>query len=200
MYSSLSTNGPVKWNHNQETTFFQHASPFEPAYDGRSTTTLAERTRELYLQYLWLPEVRVFFSAPRESHAYLYQSTMPLGQLVKMIQLLARQHSASSSSSSSSSSDIMHPLHPALDDILLTGSWCTYKYQERLLPSVVVAAATGAASHAPQGSSDLEVSIMLFVLEHHALCEEDQDQQQQQRACCSLDDQKRWLSGIEKRE
>ena len=97
----------------------------------------------------------------------------------------------------------MHPLHPALDDILLTGNWCTYKYQERLLPSVVVAAATGAASHAPQGSSDLEVSIMLFVLEHHALCEEDQDQDHhhhQQRACCSLDDQKRWLSGIEKRE
>ena len=61
MYSSLSTNGPVKWNHNQESTLFQHASPFEPAYDGRSTATLAERMRELYLQFLWLPEVRVFF-------------------------------------------------------------------------------------------------------------------------------------------
>jgi hypothetical protein len=57
MYSSLSTNGPVKWNHNQESTLFQHASPFDPAYDGRSTETLTDRTRELYLQFLWLPEV-----------------------------------------------------------------------------------------------------------------------------------------------
>ena len=64
MYSSLSTSGPIKWNHNQESTLFQHASPFEPAYDGRSTATLAERARELYMQFLWLPEVRVFFSPP----------------------------------------------------------------------------------------------------------------------------------------
>lgn len=58
MYLSLSSSGPVKWNHNQETSLFQDASPFSPAYDGRSTVTLNERMRELYLQFLWLPEVR----------------------------------------------------------------------------------------------------------------------------------------------
>ena len=68
MYSSLSTSGPVKWNQNQESTLFQHPSPFDPAYDGRSTATLAERTRELYLQFLWLPEVRVFCLPARASH------------------------------------------------------------------------------------------------------------------------------------
>ncbi|KAH9169527.1 hypothetical protein EDB89DRAFT_2072928 [Lactarius sanguifluus] len=176
MYASLSTSGPVKWNHNQESTLFQHASPFEPAYDGRSTVTLSERTRELYLQFLWLPE-----------------STMPLGQFVHMIQLLARPHSTSSSSSSP---DDVHPLHPALDDILLTGNWCTYKYQERLLPSIVAVASSHA--HASSGA-DLEASIMLFVLERYALLREDQSESSE-RACDSLDDKKRWLSGIEKRE
>jgi len=123
---------------------------------------------------------------------------MPLGQFVHMIQLLARLHSASSSP------DDVHPLHPALDDILLTGNWCTYKYQERLLPSVIVAAASSNA-HASRGA-DLEESIMLFVMERYALLCEDQSEsgEQQQRhfgrACFSLDDKKRWLSGIEKRE
>jgi hypothetical protein len=59
MYSSLSSSGPVKWHHNQETSLFQDVSPFSPAYDGRSTATLGEKVRELYLQFLWLPEVRV---------------------------------------------------------------------------------------------------------------------------------------------
>jgi hypothetical protein len=59
MYLSLSSSGPVKWNHNQESSLFQDVSPFSPAYDGRSTVTLCERIRELYLQFLWLPEVRV---------------------------------------------------------------------------------------------------------------------------------------------
>lgn len=57
MYPSLSSSGPIKWNHNQESSLFQDVSPFSPEYDGRSTTTLSERIRELYLQFLWLPEV-----------------------------------------------------------------------------------------------------------------------------------------------
>ena len=57
MYLSLASSGPIKWNHNQESSFFQDVSPFSPEYDGRSTTTLSERIRELYLQFLWLPEV-----------------------------------------------------------------------------------------------------------------------------------------------
>ena len=61
MYLSLSSSGPVKWNHNQESSLLQDVSPFSPAYDGRSTVTLNERIRELYLQFLWLPEVRVLF-------------------------------------------------------------------------------------------------------------------------------------------
>ncbi|KAI9438303.1 hypothetical protein H4582DRAFT_2076894 [Lactarius indigo] len=116
-----------------------------------------------------------------------------LGQFVHMIQLLARQHSASSP-------DDVHPLHPALDDILLTGNWCTYKYQERLLPNVVASAATSSHAHASSGA-DLEVSIMLFVLERYALlCDDQSEPGEQQRACDSLGDKKRWLSGIEKRE
>src|SRR6266853_801836 len=59
MYLSLSSSGPVKWNHNQESSLFQDVSPFSPEYNGRSTTTLSERIRELYLQFLWLPEVRM---------------------------------------------------------------------------------------------------------------------------------------------
>lgn len=59
MYLSLSSSGPVQWNHNQESSLLQDVSPFSPAYDGRSTVTLNERMRELYLQFLWLPEVRV---------------------------------------------------------------------------------------------------------------------------------------------
>ena len=57
MYLSLSSSGPIKWNHNQESSLFQDVSPFSPEYDGRSTTTPSERIRELYLQFLWLPEV-----------------------------------------------------------------------------------------------------------------------------------------------
>jgi hypothetical protein len=168
------------------------AAPPRPSPRERASSTCNTFGSQRYA-FFFLARASHTFSKMTHS-AYLYQSTMPLGQLVKMIQLLARQHSVSPPSS-----DVVHPLHPALDDILLTGNWCTYKYQERLLPSVITAATTGAALHA-QGS-DLEMSIMLFVLEHHALCEEDQQQQQQQqRACCSLDDQKRWLSVIEKRE
>ena len=123
---------------------------------------------------------------------------MPLGQFIYMIQLLARQNSLSSLPD-----DVVHPLHPVLDDILLTGNWCTYKHQERLLQNVV--AAGGGSSHAHVsgscGTDDLEVSIMLFVLERYAQCEDQSGESgEQQRACSSLDDQKRWLSGIEKRE
>lgn len=179
MFSSLSTGGPVKWNPNQESALFQHASPFEPAYDGRSTATLGERTRELYLQFLWLPE-----------------STMPLGQFAHMVQLLARHYA-------SSPDDVVHPLHPALDAILLTGNWCAYKYQERLLPSVS-AGGDGEQVHvhvSRDADADLEASIMLFVLERYALCgDQCESGEQQRRACRSLDDKKRWLSVIEKRE
>ncbi|KAH9077742.1 hypothetical protein EDB83DRAFT_2311435 [Lactarius deliciosus] len=167
MYASLSTSGPVKWNHNQESTLFQHASPFEPAYDGRSTATLSERTRELYLQFLWLPE-----------------STMPLGQLVHMIQLLARPDSTSSSPDDDAPAAPRARRHPA------------HRELERLLPRVVAAASSHA--HA-SGGADLEASIMLFVLERHALLREDQSASGE-RACDSLDDKTRWLSGIEKRD
>jgi hypothetical protein len=99
---------------------------------------------------------------------------MPLNQLVHMVQSIAR-HSAPSAA------DDLHPLHAGLDDILHTGKWCSYKYQEQLLNANICAPCT-----------NLEASIMLFVLEHHALCGE------QSRG--SLDDKKRWLSEIEKRE
>lgn len=76
MYSSLSSSGPVKWNHNQESSLSQDVSPFSPSYDGRSTVTLSERMRELYLQFLWLPEVRacvplrLFFFLSSLEHAF----------------------------------------------------------------------------------------------------------------------------------
>jgi hypothetical protein len=122
---------------------------------------------------------------------------MPLGQFAHLMQLLARQNSASSMPD-----DVVHLLHPALDDILLTGNWCSYKYQERLLPSIVAAGGFSYA-HASgfSGANDLEISIMHFVLERYAQCEDQSGESgEQQRACSSLDDQKRWLSVIEKRE
>ena len=197
MYSSLSSSGPVKWNHNQESSLLQDVSPFSPAYDGRSTTaTVNERIRELYLQFLWLPEVRTrtvqrpfflnlpifnFFFGLFLTNTGLSQSVMPLNQFVNMIvQLLARH-----SPTTASPDDDVHPLHAALDGILLTGKWCSYKYQEQL-PNFI--------SHTP--CDDTEASIMLFVLERHAMCPGPSKEPVQN----SLDDKKRWLSEIEKRE
>ncbi|KAH9990224.1 hypothetical protein BJV74DRAFT_444881 [Russula compacta] len=158
--------GPVKWNHNQESSLFQNVSPFSPAYDGRSTTTtLSERIRELYLQFLWLPE-----------------SIMPLDQFVHAVQLLVARPSATAAASP----DDVHPLHAGLDGILLTGKWCSYKYQEQL-PNAIVHAS----------STDLEAAIMFFVLERHALLPEQPKEPVRKH---SLDEKKRWLSEIEKRE
>jgi hypothetical protein len=99
---------------------------------------------------------------------------MPLNQFVNMVQLLAR-HSA------------VHPLHAALDGILLTGKWCSYKYHEEL-PNFLT-------SHT--SCKDLEASIMLFVFERHALLGPGPSKEPVRN---SLDDKKRWLSEIEKRE
>ena len=180
MYLSLSSSGPVKWHHNQETSLFQDVSPFSPAYDGRSTATLGEKVRELYLQFLWLPEVRVCYRSvcPFRSQTCPFQSVMPLNQFVNMAQMLAR-HSAAAPP------DDVHPLHAALDGILLTGKWCSYKYQEQL-PNFI--------SHT--SCMDLEASIMLYVLERHVQC----PGQSKEPVQNSLDDKKRWLSEIEKRE
>jgi hypothetical protein len=109
---------------------------------------------------------------------------MPLNQSVNMVQLLAR-HSATAASPDDDNEDV-HPLHAALDGILLTGKWCSYKYQEQL-PNFI--------SHTP--CKDLEASIMLFVLERHALLGPGPSKEPVQN---SLDDKKCWLSEIEKRE
>ncbi|KAH8978941.1 hypothetical protein EDB86DRAFT_3089761 [Lactarius hatsudake] len=66
-----------------------------------------------------------------------------------------------------------------------------------LLPIVVAVASSHA--HASSGA-DREASIMLFVLERHALLHEDQSASGERACRDSLDDKKRWLSGIEKRE
>jgi hypothetical protein len=109
---------------------------------------------------------------------------MPLNQFVNLVQLLAR-HSATTPSMDAAAD--VHPLHAALDGILLTGKWCSYKYQEQL-PNFI--------SHTPC-KEDLEASIMLFVLERHALCPGPSKGTVQN---FSLDDKKRWLFEIEKRE
>jgi hypothetical protein len=107
---------------------------------------------------------------------------MPLNQFIDMVQSLVKH-----SNNDDPSSDDTHPLHAALDGILLTGKWCSHKYQEQL-PNAVV-------SHA--SCADLEASIMLFVWERHApTCPE----QPNGTTHDSMDDKKRWLSGIEKRE
>lgn len=109
---------------------------------------------------------------------------MPLNQFVNMVQPLLARHSATTPLPDD---DDVHPLHAALGDILLTGKWCSYKYQEQL-PNFI--------SHMP--CQDLEGSIMLFVLERHALlCPGPSKGEPVQN---SLDDKKRWLSEIEKRE
>ena len=102
-----------------------------------------------------------------------------------MVQLLGRP--STTTASPDDDDDDVHPLHAALDGILLTGKWCSYKYQEQL-PNFV-----------PHTScKDLEASIMLFVLERHAvLCPGPSKEPLQN---FSLDDKKRWLSEIEKRE
>lgn len=114
---------------------------------------------------------------------------MPLNQFVNMVWLLAR-HPATTTSRPSpddddDDDDNIHPLHAALDGILLTGKWCSYKYQEQL-PNFF----------SDTSSKDLEASIMLFVLERHASCPGPSKEPVQN----SLDDKKRWLSEIEKRE
>jgi len=86
--------------------------------------------------------------------------------------------------SDDSSSGDAHPLHAALDGILLTGKWCNYKYHDQL-PNV---------SHA--SCTDLEASIMLFVFKRHAPCPEQPKGPTQD----PLDDKKRWLAEMEKRE
>jgi hypothetical protein len=82
------------------------------------------------------------------------------------------------------SSAEVHPLHVALDGILLTGKWCNYKYHEQL-PNV---------SHAP--CTDLEASIMLFVFERHT----PRPEQPKGATQDPLDDKSHWLAEIEKRE
>jgi len=109
---------------------------------------------------------------------------MPLDQFVTMVQLLAR-HSATIASPPDDDDDV-HPLHAALDGILLTGKWCSYKYQEQL-PNLI--------SHT--SCKDLEASIMLFVLERHTSLFPGPSKEPVQE---SSDDKKRWLSEIEKRE
>lgn len=115
---------------------------------------------------------------------------MPLNQFVNMVQLLAARHPATTSPDAD---DVVahHPLHAGLDGVLLTGKWCSYKYQEQL-PNLI--------SHT-SCSTDLEASIMLFVLERHApLCPAAGQGQSKELVQNSLDDKKRWLSEIEKRE
>ncbi|KAI9513546.1 hypothetical protein F5148DRAFT_12471 [Russula earlei] len=182
MYLSLSSSGPIEWNHNQESSLIQDVSPFSPAYDGRSTTTLRERMRELYLQFLWLPE-----------------SVMPLNQFVRMARSLAR-HSAPASSAD----DEAHPLHAALDGVTLTGKWCSYKYQERLPNALVVPPRAPCADTGADTDTDREASIMRFVLDRHAPRPERPEGPARDRdrdpSRSSSDESRRWLSEIEKRE
>ena len=77
MYTTLSPSGPIKWNHNQESSLIQDVSPFSPEYDGRSTTTLSEKIRELYLQFLWLPEVRHVMRRPALHSAHTQTFPFP---------------------------------------------------------------------------------------------------------------------------
>lgn len=116
------------------------------------------------------------FLSPRTCLSFA-QSIMPLCRFVHMVQSLVKN-------SDDPSSDDAHPLHIALDDILLTGKWCNYKYHEQL-PNVPHASCT-----------DLESSIMLYVFERQAPCSEQHKGATQD----PLDDKKRWLAEMEKRE
>ena len=49
---------------------------------------------------------------------------MPLSRLVPHLRRLV------AGDAFSSSTDSIHPLHPALDAILLTSRWCTYKHHD----------------------------------------------------------------------
>ena len=94
-----------------------------------------------------------------------------------MVQSLVKNYDDSSSADA-------HPLHVALDGILLTGKWCNYKYHEQL-PNVSRGSCT-----------NLEASIMLFVHERHT----PRPEQPKGATQDALDDKKRWLAEIEKRE
>ncbi|KAI0037001.1 hypothetical protein K488DRAFT_81503 [Vararia minispora EC-137] len=71
-------------------------------------TTLNEQVRSIYLQYLWLPE-----------------AIMPLSQLIPHIRRVVREVPFRTPP--------VHPLHLALDNILLTSKWCTFKHNNRPL-------------------------------------------------------------------
>ncbi|KAI0060527.1 hypothetical protein BV25DRAFT_939369 [Artomyces pyxidatus] len=154
LHYSLSSSGPIKWNSNQEASLLQELTPFSPNFDSRSVTSLCEQAREIYLQFLWLPE-----------------ALMPLSQFIPLLQLLVRDAPSTSSST--------HPLHSAIDEILLTGRWCAYKYHDKL-PSVLAHAA----------GPDLEEQIMAFVASRHV--EEDTS-----GSTGGEDPKRRWLLSVE---
>ncbi|VDC04331.1 unnamed protein product [Peniophora sp. CBMAI 1063] len=107
---TLDNEAPVKWNANQENTLLRDSTQFSRLFDASLTAAnLTERVRGAYVQYLWLPE-----------------AIMPLSRFVPHLRRLA-----ASEPTSSSANDI-HPLHPALDAILLTSRWCTYKHHDLL--------------------------------------------------------------------
>ncbi|KAI0046316.1 hypothetical protein FA95DRAFT_1560179 [Auriscalpium vulgare] len=155
---NLPLTGPVKWNHNQEAALVQGQSPFS-----HSAASLSDQARELYLQYLWLPE-----------------TLMPISQFLPLLQLLVRD------APSSSTAEAIHPLHAAIDDIMVTGKWCSYKYQV-MLPTML------AAGEVP----DSETKMMSFV---YARIASDAQETQPGTSLDQASAQKKFLSSIEKRE
>ena len=102
---------------------------------------------------------------------------MPISQLVALLLLLVPQLDASSP----------HPLHAALDDILLTGRWCTYKYHDKM-PRIL---------DEPPGN-ELESQFMHFSLKYHRT-----DAELPGADDSAVDDRslrQSWLDKLEKRE
>ncbi|KAH6912184.1 hypothetical protein BKA70DRAFT_1266916 [Coprinopsis sp. MPI-PUGE-AT-0042] len=133
----------VQWSNAHEKTISTEY-PLDPFNGHESTGEFVQRT---YSEFLWLP-----------------QSIMPLHLLVPSIQRASPPASSTSDSEPPSTSSSAcppsapgpHPLHAPLDEILLTSSSVTTKYQKEL-PQILIQGG---------GAGEMEETMMWYAVSH----------------------------------
>ena len=102
-----------------------------------------------YLQYLWLPEVRISFSErSAEAQSWLCQSIMPLHGFVHALRRITY--------ASPNDTNAPHPLHAIIEPLLLTARSAAHKYHTEL---TAILAEGG-------GAGEAEEAMMWFAYEH----------------------------------